>query len=349
LEELFEKKDTKKAAVGEKPSEEQKVVVPEVPALLDGKRTSNLGIMLSQFGQLTPEDIGDAIRRCDMDILTNSRIKSLCNFLPTEEESEVLTSFTGDKSKQSKAERFYLEIIHIPRLEQRLKLLQFRFRSEELVEYVTPGYNTVITATEEIHNSKTFKKILELVLAIGNYLNGGTAQGGAYGFKLDVLSKIRDFKSMDNKATLFSYVVTKLKAENLIQKLVEEMKSIFEAQRLPLSALNQDALELSKGLNDLTREIKLLTNSIGGGEGAGGQSMPLDKSQISSVKKFLAVLNPFFADFEVKCKIIDEKKVKCEKLLEDVMTEFQEDPKKVPSEEFFEIFSKFVSSLDVLI
>jgi hypothetical protein len=31
---------------------------------------------------------------------------------------------------------------------------------------------------------------LAQVLALGNYLNGGTAQGGVYGVKLDVLLKV---------------------------------------------------------------------------------------------------------------------------------------------------------------
>ena len=42
----------------------------------------------------------------------------------------------------------------------------------------------------DIKNCRKLVKVLEIVLAIGNYLNGSGPKGGAYGFKLEVL-KIR--------------------------------------------------------------------------------------------------------------------------------------------------------------
>ena len=41
-----------------------------------------------------------------------------------------------------------------------------------------------------VRESTNFKKLLEIVLAIGNYMNGGTNRGGVYGFKLDSLLKV---------------------------------------------------------------------------------------------------------------------------------------------------------------
>lgn len=43
----------------------------------------------------------------------------------------------------------------------------------------------------QVSKSKKLTKVLEFVLALGNYLNGGTSQGGSYGVKLDVLLKVR--------------------------------------------------------------------------------------------------------------------------------------------------------------
>ena len=45
-------------------------------------------------------------------------------------------------------------------------------------------------AVHDIKNCRKLVKVLEIVLAIGNYLNGSGPKGGAYGFKLEVL-KIR--------------------------------------------------------------------------------------------------------------------------------------------------------------
>ncbi len=40
----------------------------------------------------------------------------------------------------------------------------------------------------------------------GNYLNGGTNRGGAYGFRLETLVKADSIKGADNKTTLVDVV-----------------------------------------------------------------------------------------------------------------------------------------------
>ena len=45
-------------------------------------------------------------------------------------------------------------------------------------------------ACTELHGSKEFAQVLAFVLSIGNYLNAGTKQGGAYGFQLGSLEKV---------------------------------------------------------------------------------------------------------------------------------------------------------------
>ncbi len=49
----------------------------------------------------------------------------------------------------------------------------------------------MLGACNEVKQSGKFKKVLEVVLALGNYLNGGSFRGAAYGFKLDALNKLR--------------------------------------------------------------------------------------------------------------------------------------------------------------
>ena len=45
-------------------------------------------------------------------------------------------------------------------------------------------------ATKELKDCKGFVEVLQYVLAMGNYLNAGSQQGGAYGFKLSTLPKV---------------------------------------------------------------------------------------------------------------------------------------------------------------
>ena len=50
--------------------------------------------------------------------------------------------------------------------------------------------------------SKALKTILEHALALGNYLNGGTSKGAAWGFKVDSLNKLIGTKTLDGKSTV---------------------------------------------------------------------------------------------------------------------------------------------------
>lgn len=53
-------------------------------------------------------------------------------------------------------------------------------------------------AFDELKNSKNFKKILGMILSIGNILNGQTAKGQADGFYLDALSKTTTLRDINN-------------------------------------------------------------------------------------------------------------------------------------------------------
>ena len=45
-------------------------------------------------------------------------------------------------------------------------------------------------STKELKESVNFVEVLKFVLVIGNYLNYGTRQGAAYGYRLSVLPKV---------------------------------------------------------------------------------------------------------------------------------------------------------------
>ncbi len=47
--------------------------------------------------------------------------------------------------------------------------------------------------------SDSLRTVLELILAFGNYMNGGTQRGQADGFHLEILTKVKDVKAMVSK------------------------------------------------------------------------------------------------------------------------------------------------------
>ena len=60
-----------------------------------------------------------------------------------------------------------------------------------------------------LKTSKEVTSILGLVLAFGNYMNGGNvSRGQADGFELDILPKLKDVKCKNNSSNLLHFLVT---------------------------------------------------------------------------------------------------------------------------------------------
>jgi diaphanous 1 len=62
-------------------------------------------------------------------------------------------------------------------------------------------------------NDENTKIVMEYALAAGNYMNGQSARGGAYGFKFDMLEKLADIKTTDNKSSLLMFIIQRAEDE----------------------------------------------------------------------------------------------------------------------------------------
>ena len=55
-----------------------------------------------------------------------------------------------------------------------------------------------------VKDSAGLKKLMEIILALGNYLNGESVRGGAWGFRIDFLTKLTNTKNNDYSKTLMT-------------------------------------------------------------------------------------------------------------------------------------------------
>jgi diaphanous 1 len=58
-----------------------------------------------------------------------------------------------------------------------------------------------------------FLSLFKWTLAVGNYLNGQSNKGGAYGFRIDTIERMGDVKSLDTKTTVLAYVIAQVEQE----------------------------------------------------------------------------------------------------------------------------------------
>lgn len=84
----------------------------------------------------------------------------------------------------------------VKRLKPRLSAILFKLQFEEQVNNIKPDIMAVSAACEEIKKSRSFSKLLELVLLMGNYMNAGSRNAQTFGFNLCSLCKVSLFKEL---------------------------------------------------------------------------------------------------------------------------------------------------------
>ena len=179
------------------------VETSKVSQLLDGKREQNVGIAIGRL-KVDVKGIHRALLFADFNILTRDIIQQLCNSVPTPEEQAVCLAFQGDESTLSKASRFVYELSDIPNVEQRCKCCKTIITFDEEIERLQEVMSIYDANQKMVKNSAGLKKLMEIILALGNYLNGESDRGGAWGFRISLLTKLGNTKTADNSKTLLT-------------------------------------------------------------------------------------------------------------------------------------------------
>ncbi len=120
----------------------------------------------------------------------------------------------------------------VPKLVQRINALVYKSNFEEKSQSLIEETTILKTALKCLKGNDKFLKVLEYILAIGNYLNGGTNRGGAYGFRLGSLPKLGEVKSQNGRDTLMHYLAEFIeKRDKSLLSFVEDLKSVQNAAR----------------------------------------------------------------------------------------------------------------------
>ncbi len=229
----------------------------EVVTLLDMKRANNINIMLSQFRDISFDELRGIIASADSTKLSGDKLGMLVNYLPTDEEAILLQDYQGDKSKLGKAELFYLAMLQLPRFSAKARGFHVRTEFDTQIATLSGEIGSLRDAAREISQGQELRAVVEAVLTIGNFLNAGTARGGAVGYKLDALSKLKTTKATnETKITLTQYLVMIMERDYPpAAKLDAKFPSLADALRLSFSELSADLEKLAGRLSEVEREV----------------------------------------------------------------------------------------------
>uniref|UniRef100_A0A669PH28 Diaphanous related formin 3 n=1 Tax=Phasianus colchicus TaxID=9054 RepID=A0A669PH28_PHACC len=313
----------KRVKKDEEDFEEKKSIKKRIKELkiLDPKIAQNLSIFLGSF-RVPYEEIKMMILQVDETQLSESMIQNLIKHLPEQEQLNALSKFKNEYNNLSEPEQFGVVMSNVKRLRPRLTAILFKLQFEEQVNNIKPDIMAVSAACEEIKKSKSFSKLLELVLLMGNYMNAGSRNAQTFGYNLSSLCKLKDTKSADQKTTLLHFLV-EVCEENYqdVLNFVEDFQHLDKASKVSAENLEKSLKHMEKQLQQLEKDL---------------QTFPVaeDKHDKFVAKIFLVHAKE---DFQKLSRMHENM----EKLYQNVMGYFAIDLKKVSVEEFLTDLNNF--------
>lgn len=255
LEDVFGQAVRAAPSLPSNPAEERRATVSSTVTFVDPGRSQNISIALSRFKPMTSEAIRDAILSMDETCLTPERLQQLIKWLPQPDEIEAIQNFEGPVGQLGVVEKYFMTIMGIPRLRNRLETWAYAQTFETVSSDLVARTVTLAEGLNAVLHSKALRRVLEIVLAVGNYMNSGSAKGGAYGFKIGLLTKLAETKGTDG-TTLLSYILKVVDKDPVAKGVMDELSVIMDASREDVGALEADVKKLKGGMNRVISELK---------------------------------------------------------------------------------------------
>ncbi|KAI9500030.1 hypothetical protein BX070DRAFT_196494 [Coemansia spiralis] len=322
LEKLFAAKQAVDLfALREKRRKEREEKEKEEISVLDSKRAYSINIMLGMMKKYSFRDIRYGLLRMDTSIISENVLKQLLTFVPTPEERGLLSAYQGrpDRKRLSRPDRFFLETMKIWRYEQRLRVTTSWATWPETFQDLQQDVASVMTAAHAVATSRHFPQVLEVILSIGNFMNGSGFRGGAFGFKIASLNKLMDTKAEDNKTTLLHFVASTVD-ENFKDALefLSELKPVDSGCRVSHAEMKAEMADMRVG--------------------------PSTSSASHPKDRFLLTIRRFVLEATEQYEALSSQFAAMEEAYSNSVLLYGEDPRSMTPEEFFGVFKTFTAS-----
>ncbi|XP_066572371.1 protein diaphanous homolog 1 [Amia ocellicauda] len=305
--------DDKKAA--QKKKKELKV--------LDSKTSQNLSIFLGSF-RLPYEEIKKVILEVNEKVLNESMVQNLIKLMPEAEQLGVLAELKDEYTDLAESEQFGVVMSSVPKLMPRLNSILFKLQFEEQLNNIKPDVVSVTAACEELRKSENFSKLLEIILLVGNFMNAGSRNAGAFGFSMSYLCKLRDTKSADQKMTLLHFLAEVCQEQYPeVLHFTDDLIHVEKASRVSAETLQKSLSQMAKQITNLEKEIETFPEPT------------------SEMDKFVEKMKSFVASAREQYDKLSLMHTNMEKQYEDLGAYFVFNSKKISVEEFFGDLNNF--------
>ncbi|XP_072917163.1 delphilin isoform X1 [Hemitrygon akajei] len=299
----------------------------DVVEVLSRKKAYNTSILIAHL-KLSALELRQILMTMENDRLEPSHIKQLLLYAPDEEELKNFSQHSDDPSKLSEPDQFALEMLSVKEYKLRLRSLHFKITLQEKTEEIKAGLQCIYKASVELKSGKKLAKILEFVLAMGNYLNNGQPKSPkTTGFKINFLTELDTTKTVDGKST-FLHIL----AKSLGQHFPELLGFAKEIPTVALAAkVNQRTITAEIGdIHSTRKEIQTACENI----------------TVTEEDRFAAVMTAFLGDAQPLIASLDSLQNRAIEEFNKVSTFFGEDSKATTTEAFFGIFAEFITKFE---
>lgn len=321
---LFEKVDPKAAVKQEYPQESTDKLV----RFLDTKISRNLEIMLFSLKSFTHESIRDAILKVDDPILDQDFIGRILKTIPKYEVMQKITQF-GNQSQLAVSDRFIGVLSDIPFVSERLTCMAFRMHYNNEIHVIRPDIASITTACQELRNSSGFHMILQTVLVIGNFMNGGTFREDAMGFRIASLLELKSTKSNGSSSspTLLHHlarILTRTVPNSL--DFLNEMPSVQIASEISFQSVIDVAAVMALEFKKVKSRVEKSRNSCLDGD------------------RFMEVFDPFCVKVSPEMVRLDHGIIALKETMRETLAFFGEEQIESP-QKLFETICEFSRDL----
>ncbi|PXF47668.1 Formin-like protein 13 [Gracilariopsis chorda] len=224
------------------------------PEVLPHKRKHNVNIILANL-KMTTDQIKDVVRVPTYKELEASNLQALLMICPTPEEEQLLNQNQNIIDEVDKTDRFMMELAQLPGLRGKVLCgLSAKTFNEEAIDLIK-SMDTYAMIPVEVENSAKLNKMLEIVLALGNFLNSGTGRGGAHGFKLEALAMLSTVKDSRGD-TLLDYLVKIIMQDYPHLYPLDDMPTLQKSEALSLDAIGEDVQAILDSVTNVAEQIK---------------------------------------------------------------------------------------------
>uniref|UniRef100_A0A3Q2DND5 Glutamate receptor, ionotropic, delta 2 (Grid2) interacting protein, a n=1 Tax=Cyprinodon variegatus TaxID=28743 RepID=A0A3Q2DND5_CYPVA len=299
----------------------------DVIEILSHKKAYNASILIAHL-KLSPGDLRQVLMNMAADRLEAAHIKQLLLYAPDAEEVKKYKDYREDPSKLSEPDQFMLQMLSVPEYNTRLQSLLFKCSLQEKTEELRGAFDCIINASMELKTSKKLAKILEFVLAMGNYLNNSQPKTNkTTGFKINFLTELSTTKTVDGKSTFLHILV-----KSLCQHFPEVLDFSKDLTMVPLAAkVNQRTV--TSDVNDINATIQDIRSAC--------QKMPA-----TAEDRFAVVMSNFLENSHPAIQSLESLQQRAMEEFSKTASYFGEDSKATTTEAFFGIFAEFMNKFE---